>query len=102
MSHVYTANTRVVYTPDPCQDPLFMIGSVITLSDGQEAAVIANHPEAPCKPKLRILKQGAEGPLASQRQLDLRMCPDLSIAEADGVDVRPYLYEGQSESASAA
>ena len=77
--------------------PPFMIGSVVTLRDGQEAAVVANHPEAPCKPTVRVLKEGPTGPLASTRQLDLRMCRDLSIAEVNGVNVEPYLYAGEFE-----
>ena len=74
-----------------------MIGLVVRLSDSQEAAVVANHPEAPCKPTVRVLKEGPKGPLASTRQLDLRMCRDLSIAEVDGVNVEPYLYTGEFE-----
>lgn len=84
--------------------PPFMIGSIVKLSDGTEAVVMANHPEAPCKPMVKLL----EGPLCDQRtgvrgkQLDLRMCRNLTIAETDGHDVRPYLYSGELEPEPAA
>jgi HD-GYP domain-containing protein (c-di-GMP phosphodiesterase class II) len=79
--------------------PPFMVGSVITLSDGTNAVVVVNHPEAPCRPSVKLLS----GPLCQKntrirgRQLDLRMCRELSIAAVDGFDVRPYLYNGELE-----
>ena len=79
--------------------PVFMIGSLVTLSDGTEAVIVANHPEAPCKPSVKLLN----GPICEAntrvrgRQLDLRMCPHLEIAVVDGFDVRPYLFTGELE-----
>lgn len=79
--------------------PPFMVGSVVTLSDGTEAVVVDNHPEAPCKPSVKLLS----GPLCDAntrvrgRTLDLRMCRSLTVAEIDGLDVRPYLFNGELE-----
>jgi hypothetical protein len=36
------------------------------------------------------------------RPVDLRMTRKVTIAEVDGVDVRPYLYSGDFESAGQA
>jgi HD-GYP domain-containing protein (c-di-GMP phosphodiesterase class II) len=79
--------------------PAFMLGSVVKLSDGTEAVVIANHPEAPCRPTVRLLSCpiGEPNCRATRRQLDLRMCRNLSISEVDGHDVRPYLFQGEFE-----
>jgi len=79
--------------------PPFMVGSVVTLSNGREAVVIANHPEAPCRPTVKLLNAPVCDPDARVRaqELDLRMCRDLSIAWVDGLDVRPYLYSGELE-----
>ncbi|MAE64869.1 MAG: hypothetical protein CMJ18_11425 [Phycisphaeraceae bacterium] len=77
--------------------PPFMIGSQVRLSDGSEAAVVANHPEAPCRPTVRLIRAMAQGPAASDRQLDMRMCRDLHVAEVDGLDVTPYVYKGAFE-----
>ncbi|MBN8645130.1 MAG: HD domain-containing protein [Planctomycetes bacterium] len=81
--------------------PAFMVGSLVTLSDGSTAAVVHNHPEAPCRPTVRVLNKpvDAQGARAS-RQLDLRLCRDLSIAAVEGVDVRKCLYLGEFETPS--
>ena len=79
--------------------PPFMIGSVVQLSDGTGAVVMSNHPEAPCRPVVKLL----DGPLCEAgtsvrgKQLDLRMCRNLTIAEIDGQDVRGHLYAGELE-----
>jgi len=78
--------------------PPFMVGSVVTLDDGSDAAVVANHPEAPCKPTVRLLGAPLEeggAREATGRQIDLRMSRHNQIAAVDGVDVRPYLYDGE-------
>lgn len=79
--------------------PVFMIGSVVKLSDGQSAVVAANHPEAPCRPTVRLLSAPMGDPScrATRRQFDLRMCRNLSIVEVDGHDVQPYLFRGDFE-----
>jgi HD-GYP domain-containing protein (c-di-GMP phosphodiesterase class II) len=79
--------------------PPFMVGSLLTLSDGTEAVVVDNHPEAPCKPSVKLLS----GPLCDTntrvrgRTLDLRMCREPSIAAVNGFDVEPYLFKGELE-----
>jgi HD-GYP domain-containing protein (c-di-GMP phosphodiesterase class II) len=79
--------------------PPFMVGSLLTLSDGTEAVVVDNHPEAPCRPSVKLLS----GPLCSRstrirgRTLDLRMCREPAIASVDKFDVRPYLFKGELE-----
>jgi len=70
--------------------PAFNVGSVVRLTDSQYAVVISTHDNAPTRPTVRLLT----GPLTDSfsrvaaRQLDLRMCPKLSIAEVEGIDVR--------------
>ena len=79
--------------------PPFQIGSVVTLSNGSEAAVVGSHPEAPCRPLVRLLKGriGEAGARATSRQFDLRMCRDLTIVAVDGVDVRDFIFTGELE-----
>ena len=79
--------------------PPFQVGSLVTLSDGKQAVVVRNHPEAPCRPSVRPVrgKVGEAKAHAESRQLDLRMSRTLSIVATDGVDVRPYLYTGELE-----
>lgn len=78
--------------------PPFMVGSIVMLSDGNEAAVIANHPEAPCRPTVKVLSKPVSAhDSRAMRQLDLRTCRGLSVAAVDGVDVRPYLFAGDFE-----
>lgn len=75
--------------------PPFLEGSTVTLSDGSEAVVVANHEEAPCKPTVRRL----EGQLGIGRvrftsgDIDLRLQPDLQIVACGDLDVRPYLFD---------
>jgi len=79
--------------------PPFMIGSIVMLSDGTEAVVMANHPEAPCRPSVKLLN----GPICNcntrtrGKQLDLRMCRNLTVAAINDFDVRPYLFTGELE-----
>ena len=84
--------------------PPFMIGSMVKLNDGADAVVVKNHPEAPCKPAVKVIEPplGAEGARAHPRTLDLRMCRETSIGSADGVDVTPFLYDGEFEPGAAA
>ena len=80
--------------------PAFMIGSAVILSDGSHAVVVANHPEAPCRPVVRLLSGALDDPKtrATARQLDLRMCRGLTVASVDGHDVRPFNFTGDFES----
>lgn len=82
--------------------PPFMVGSMVTLSDGSDAAVVANHPEAPCRPTVRLLsKPVSADDSRATKQLDLRMCRNIGIATVDGVDVRHCIYSGEFEPQSA-
>ncbi|MEO1129078.1 MAG: HD domain-containing phosphohydrolase [Planctomycetota bacterium] len=83
--------------------PPFMVGSVVTLEDGSDAAVVTNHPEAPCKPTVRLLGAplAAGAREATGRQIDLRMSRGNQIAVVDGHDVRNFLYDGEFESRAA-
>jgi HD-GYP domain-containing protein (c-di-GMP phosphodiesterase class II) len=77
----------------------FQVGSVVTLSDGRQAAVVSNRPDAPCRPLVRVMS-GTVGEAAARvtrRLLDLRMCGDTTIAAVDGVDVREYIFSGELE-----
>ncbi len=79
--------------------PAFQVGSVVTLSNGLEAVVIGNHPEAPCRPTVRLLKGkvGEDGSRTTPRELDLRMCRNITIAAVSGIDVRKYVSAGELE-----
>lgn len=79
--------------------PVFMVGSIVTLSDGSEAVVVANHPEAPCKPTVKLLTRPSEssGFQVRGKQLDLRMSRHLTVGAVEGFDVRSYLFDGEFE-----
>jgi HD-GYP domain-containing protein (c-di-GMP phosphodiesterase class II) len=79
--------------------PPFQVGSVVTLSDGCEAVVVLNHPEAPCRPRVRLLRApiGDAQAGAGRRELDLRMCRNMCVAAVNGVDIRAYLFTGELE-----
>ncbi len=79
--------------------PPFQVGSVVTLSDGNEAVVISNNPEAPCRPVVKIItgRIGDASTRISERRLDLRMCRNISIVATDGIDVRKYVFTGELE-----
>ena len=65
--------------------PPLMVGSMVKLSNGSQTAAVTNHPEAACKPTVRLVVDGQCE--RHGRELDLRMCSGLRIAEVDGVDV---------------
>ena len=83
--------------------PPFTAGSTVRVSSGEEAVVLENHPEAPCKPTIKFIRRD-EPPtsLGAARLIDLRLSPNLKIVEVDGVDVSPYLYSGVFEPLAAA
>ncbi|MFM9959162.1 MAG: HD-GYP domain-containing protein [Phycisphaerales bacterium] len=78
--------------------PPFMVGSIVGLSDGTQAAVVTNHPEAPCRPTVRVLSKPVTAhDSRATKQLDLRMCRNICVATVDGIDVRHHLYTGEFE-----
>ncbi len=82
--------------------PPFTAGTVVTLTGGAEAVVLENHAESPCKPTVKLIQSSNGEPFGPARLIDLRLCPDMTITEVDGVDVRPYLYSGVFEPLAAA
>jgi HD-GYP domain-containing protein (c-di-GMP phosphodiesterase class II) len=77
--------------------PPFTVGTTVELSDGRFAAVVSNHVSDPCRPVVRVLSGPPDDPhsRACGPQIDLREHDeDLCIAREDGVDVRPYLFDG--------
>jgi HD-GYP domain-containing protein (c-di-GMP phosphodiesterase class II) len=72
--------------------PPFPIGQVVTLSNGEEAAVVDFNPRSPVRPKVQCLRDasGQRYAEASLHEIDLAIHLDLQIAAVDGVDVRPY------------
>ncbi|MEM8835211.1 MAG: HD domain-containing phosphohydrolase [Planctomycetota bacterium] len=84
--------------------PPFLIGTFVELSDGTEGVVVQNHPEAPCRPTVRLVQrvEGGAGFAGDGRQLDLRMCRGIDVAKVDGTDVSRYLYRGEFEATQAA
>ncbi|MBK7403458.1 MAG: HD domain-containing protein [Phycisphaerales bacterium] len=75
--------------------PPFAPGSLVTLSNGLRCAVVNWDPCDPCRPEVAVLEKNAlepEGFREPREHLDLRHEPDLSIAEAEGQDVRADLF----------
>ena len=79
--------------------PPFQVGLLVILSDGRQAVVVRNHPEAPCRPVVRLVRGrvGEDAARCEARQLDLRMCRNLSVASVDNVDVSDYIFSGELE-----
>ena len=75
--------------------PPFMLGSVVTLTDGAQAVVVENHSDAPCYPTVRVLsgEPGSPSATVADEALDLRTLPRLNVAEVDGFKVRPYFFD---------
>lgn len=68
--------------------PPFPTGTMVTLSDGRQAAVTAINPSQPCRPTVRPIDVSSDG-----EDINLDDCPTLHIREAQGVDVTDWLYE---------
>ena len=73
--------------------PPFALGSRVVLSDGRAAAVIAPSLYQPCRPTVRLLDEADRLPDGSFPTFDLRGRPEVWIAEAQGRDVTPWLFE---------
>ena len=73
--------------------PPFAIGSRVVLSDGRAAAVIAPSMLQPCCPTVRLLGEADRNEDGSYPTIDLREARHLAIAEAEGIDVTPWLFE---------
>ncbi len=68
--------------------PPFPTGTEVVLSTGQAAAVVELNPDAPCRPRVRLLEDDQAG-----TDIDLAQTPSLHIAQAQGQDVRPWLFD---------
>ena len=75
--------------------PPFMLGSVVTLTDGTRAVVVENHSDAPCHPTVRLVfgEPGVPGCTVSDEAIDLRARRHLNVGRVDGVNVRPYFFK---------
>ncbi|MCP4591607.1 MAG: HD domain-containing protein [bacterium] len=75
--------------------PPFMLGAMVTLTNGKSAVVVENHSEAPCHPSVRLLFGSLEDGSAevSEEVVNLRTERRLNVRDIDGVDVRPYFYD---------
>lgn len=69
--------------------PPFMVGGVVRLSDGDYAVVVDNHPEAPCRPTVRVLTDSVfkRGARVKREAVDLRVYDNLHVAESDNQPV---------------
>jgi HD-GYP domain-containing protein (c-di-GMP phosphodiesterase class II) len=78
--------------------PAFAPGSIVRLTDGDEAVVTGWWPEDPCRPTVRHLLR--IDPARTDRSslgpsIDLRTRADLAVAEADGENVAADLFDGE-------
>lgn len=81
----------VVLATLPLVVPAYPPGSIVRLSDGRWAVVVAWHPEAPCQPTVQPLAaHPAKMPRHATKpvQVDLRQATNLLVIEHDGIDVR--------------
>lgn len=75
--------------------PPFPIGTLVTLSSGEQAAVVEHNPSSPYRPHVKLLRDPSGEPLrpSSRTELNLAETPDLHVAKVGDVDVRPFLCE---------
>ena len=78
--------------------PPFPIGQLVTLSNGEEAAVVDFNPRHPVRPKVQCLRDehGYRYSEPSLHEIDLAIHLDLQVADVDGVDVRPFQASQQA------
>ncbi|MCC7388096.1 MAG: HD domain-containing protein [Phycisphaerales bacterium] len=79
--------------------PPFPVGSMVRLSDGRFGAVVAWDALQPCRPVVAILPGRSFDPTnleEPRERVDLREYRGLSIAEAEGQDVRGDVFEAES------
>lgn len=75
--------------------PPFMLGSIVTLTDGRQAVVVDNQTSAPCYPTVRVVhgRPGTPGARVEEEAIDLRTSGDVNVAAVDGVNVRRFFYD---------
>jgi HD-GYP domain-containing protein (c-di-GMP phosphodiesterase class II) len=70
--------------------PAYAPGTIVRLSNGEQAAIVETFGDDPCRPVVRTIKDPARSfadAASDGARYDLRACHDLSIAEAEGQDV---------------
>jgi HD-GYP domain-containing protein (c-di-GMP phosphodiesterase class II) len=72
--------------------PPFQVGSLVTLSDGRDAAVVAPCIRQPCRPMVRLLSESARGRDGHYPTLNLEDRPELRIVRWAGTPVEPWLF----------
>lgn len=81
--------------------PAFAPGTIVRLSNGQQAAVLDFDPHAPCRPRVQHLRHvGVETPIdpdALREVYDLRVDRTLRVVGAEGYDVRDDLFDAANE-----
>jgi hypothetical protein len=79
--------------------PPYPPGTLVGLSDGRLAAVVARSAGNPCRPVVEVIENlvpTRRMPCRGER-IDLSRTPNLSIVEAEGVDVREDNFEPRTE-----
>jgi HD-GYP domain-containing protein (c-di-GMP phosphodiesterase class II) len=75
--------------------PAFAPGSIVTLNNGQAAAVLGWHGDSPCQPTVQVVDDALDqrwGRVSEPACYDLRGRNDLWIVAQDGVDVARYNF----------
>jgi hypothetical protein len=70
--------------------PPFPIGSIVTLSDGNTAAVVDYDPDHPLRPDVRLLYDAAGKRFTKEREVPLKEAPEIVITKLDGKDVTNF------------
>lgn len=75
--------------------PPFPIGSLVTLSNGFQAAVVDFDPAHPCRPRVKPVyyPDGEKCRFPDNRELDLAESSEIGIQKVGDVDVRPFLFD---------
>lgn len=81
--------------------PPFPVGSLLRLSDGRPAVVIAPSVIQPCRPMVRLLDEAQRNAEGKYPTLNLRDHPAVQVAECAGVNVQPWLFEVPARHAEA-
>jgi hypothetical protein len=80
--------------------PAFAPGTMVTLSDGGQAAVVDWHPMNPCRPTVQRIETLDPADADEEERIDLRNAPDLSIALVGETDVRGDIFEPEPDELS--
>jgi HD-GYP domain-containing protein (c-di-GMP phosphodiesterase class II) len=81
--------------------PAFAPGSVVRLSTGDRAVVVAWDPASPCRPTVRIVPERLDRVRPAEIEIDLRRQRSISVVEAEGVDVSCDLFDPREAQSAA-